>query len=160
MEVENRKPRAGLTPSQLLELIPQQAPFRFVDEIQAVNELKISGSYRFRETEAFYAGHFPNKPVTPGVILLESMVQVGVVALGIYLMSLELPPEEVSRWTTFFSDAQVEYVKPVFPGEQVYIEAERIFWRRHKLRCRIEMHDRTGVLIATATASGMGVKND
>jgi 3-hydroxyacyl-[acyl-carrier-protein] dehydratase len=59
-----------LTPAQLLDLLPQQRPFRFVDEIVEVDEQRIVGRYTFREDEWFYAGHFPGRPITPGVILL------------------------------------------------------------------------------------------
>ena len=64
-----------LNPKQILELIPQKEPFRFVDEILEVNELKIVGAYTFHKTANFYEGHFPGNPVTPGVILLEAMCQ-------------------------------------------------------------------------------------
>lgn len=147
-----------LTPRQLLELIPQQRPFRFVDEILDVNELSITGRYTFRPDEDFYAGHFPGQPVTPGVILLESMCQVGVVALGIHLLAREESPEEVRRWTTMFTDAQVDFSRPVFPGATVTIKGEKIFWRRKKLRSKVEMFDASGNLVAQATASGMGVQ--
>ncbi|MGZ3653668.1 MAG: 3-hydroxyacyl-ACP dehydratase FabZ family protein [Bdellovibrionota bacterium] len=145
---------------ELLELIPQQKPFRFVDEIVEVNDLTITGRYTFRPDESFYAGHFPGNPVTPGVILLESMCQVGVVALGIYLLSKEESPEEVRRWTTMFADAQVEFMRPVFPGTTVTVKGEKVFWRRKKLRSRVEMFDAGGNLVAQATASGIGVKHE
>jgi 3-hydroxyacyl-[acyl-carrier-protein] dehydratase len=147
-----------LQPKQLLELIPQQEPFRFVDEITEVSELGITGRFTFRANHDFYKGHFPGNPVTPGVILLESMCQVGVVAHGIYLLAQEQAPEEVRRWTTLFSDATVEFSKPVLPGTTVTIKGEKIFWRRMKLRSRVEMFDSNGQLVAQATASGMGVK--
>jgi 3-hydroxyacyl-[acyl-carrier-protein] dehydratase len=148
-----------MTNQTLLALIPQQEPFRFVDEITQVNELTIEGKYTFRADHDFYKGHFPGNPVTPGVILLEAMCQVGVVALGIYLLALEKTPEETRQWTTMFSDAQVDFMKPVLPGETVTIKAEKIFWRRMKLRCKVEMFDSTGALVAQATASGIGVKH-
>ncbi len=59
-----------LSPDELLELLPQQEPFRFVDEILAVDEDSISARYTFRPDADFYRGHFPGNPVTPGVILL------------------------------------------------------------------------------------------
>jgi 3-hydroxyacyl-[acyl-carrier-protein] dehydratase len=150
--------RTPLSPSEILNLIPQQNPFRFVETIKEVNENAIEGTYTFKKNESFYEGHFPGNPVTPGVILLEAMCQVGVVGLGIYLLSLEEPAHEVKQWTTFFSDAQVEFMKPVLPGETVTIRGERIFWRRKKLRCKIEMFNSTGDLVAQTTASGMGVR--
>jgi 3-hydroxyacyl-[acyl-carrier-protein] dehydratase len=148
-----------LTPAQILDLLPQQRPFRFVDEIVDVDEQRIVGRYTFRDDEWFYAGHFPGRPVTPGVILLESMCQVGVVALGIYLFTLEHSIEEARDWTTLFVEAESEFLRSVLPGETVTIRGERIFWRRHKLRCKIEMFGADGTLVAQTTASGLGVRN-
>ena len=114
-----------LTPAQVLDLLPQQRPFRFVDEILEVDEQRIVGRYTFREDEWFYAGHFPGRPITPGVILLESMCQVGVVALGIYLFALEHSVEEARQWTTLFVEAESEFLRSVLPGETVTIRGER-----------------------------------
>ena len=71
------------TTSEVFNFIPQQKPFRFVDEIISINKDKIVGAYTFKQDEFFYSGHFPGNPITPGVILLESMAQVGVVAFAI-----------------------------------------------------------------------------
>ena len=148
-----------LDPTQVLDLLPQQRPFRFVDEILEVDEQHITGRYTFRHDESFYKGHFPGRPITPGVILLECMCQVGVVALGIYLFALEHTREEVREWTTLFVEAETEFFRSVLPGETVTVRAERIFWRRHKLRARIEMTASDGTRLAQTTASGLGVRN-
>ena len=71
-----------LTPKQVLDLIPQRDPFRFIDDILELDDDHIVGTYRFRPDADFYRGHFPGNPVTPGVILIESLAQVGIVALG------------------------------------------------------------------------------
>jgi 3-hydroxyacyl-[acyl-carrier-protein] dehydratase len=152
-------PGERLSPARILELLPQQRPFRFVDEILEVDEQHISGRYTFRPDEFFYEGHFPGRPITPGVILLESMCQVGVVALGIYLFALERSAEAAAGWTTLFVEAESEFMRPVPPGETVTIRGERLIWRRHKLRSRIEMFGADGALVAQTTASGVGVKN-
>lgn len=150
----------NLTPSEILAIVPQQQPFRFIDEILAVDELGITGTVRFDPDMVFYKGHFPGKPVTPGVILLEAMCQVGIVAHGIFLFALEESIEDAKRWTTFFADAETEFFKPVLPGEKLVIKAERIFWRRRKLRSKITMTREDGTLVAQATASGVGVRNE
>lgn len=151
---------ARLTGEQILALLPQQRPFRFVDRIIEVDENYIVGEYTFRKDEMFYAGHFPGRPVTPGVILLESMCQVGVVALGIYIAALETPIEEVSRHITMFTDAETEFFEPVFPEDTVVIKSEKIFLRRRKMRSKIQMYKNDGLLVAQATASGIGVQHD
>ena len=148
-----------LAPARLLELLPQQRPFRFVDEVLEVSPTHIVGRYTFRPDEFFYPGHFPGKPVTPGVILLECMCQIGVVLLGIYKVGLELPPEEHSDWLTLFSDAQVEFLKSVLPGDTVTVRGDLEFWRRKKLKSNVTLRLADGTLAATATASGIGVKN-
>lgn len=148
---------AKLTPKQLLGYIPQQEPFRFIDQITNVNENEITGIYTFKQNEHFYSGHFPNKPITPGVILLECMCQIGVVAFGIYLLSLEVPQEEITKWITMFTDAKVDFLKSVYPGDKVLVKAKKIFWRKMKLRTDIVMYDNNLNLLATAFASGIGV---
>jgi len=152
-------PFPPLSPARLLELLPQQKPFRFVDEIVEVSETHIVGRYTFKADEFFYPGHFPGKPVTPGVILLECMCQIGVVLLGIYKVGIELPPDEHSNWLTLFSDAQVEFLKSVLPGDTITVRGELEFWRRKKLKSKVTMHLADGTLAATATASGIGVRN-
>ena len=147
----------ALTPAEILTYIPQQKPFRFIDQIIYINEQEICGSYTFKKDEFFYTGHFPNKPITPGVILLECMSQIGVVAFGIYLLSASLPVDEIKNWLTMFTDAQVEFFKSVYPGDTVTVTAKKIFWRKMKLRTQIEMYDQNQNVLATAIASGIGV---
>lgn len=147
----------ALSHQQILDLVPQQAPFRFIDNIVSVNEDGIVGQYTFKEDESFYAGHFPGQPVTPGVILLEAMAQTGVVAFGLYLLSLQLDQSELDRWLTLFSDAEVEFSRPVYPGELVTITAEKVFWRRMKLKAKVTMQNSANELVASCVISGMGV---
>ncbi len=148
----------GLKTSEILNYLPQKTPFRFVDEILKVDDQCIVGTYTFKLDEFFYAGHFPGNPVTPGVILVESMCQVGVVAFGIYLLSKEIGLETLDQWLTLFTDAEAEFFASVLPGDKVIITSEKIFFRRMKLRAKIEMRDAAGKLLATVTAAGQGVR--
>ncbi len=146
-----------LTASDVLDLVPQQRPFRFLDRLLAIDEKGAVGEYTFRSDESFYAGHFPGDPVTPGVILLEAMCQTGLVALGIYLLGLELPRAEVERTVTLFTDSHVEFERVVRPGATVRIQAEAVFWRRRKLRSNVRLWLADGTPVAAGTVSGMGV---
>ena len=152
--------RRSLSPDEVLALVPQRPPFRFLDEILAIDEGGITGAYTFRHDEGFYAGHFPDMPLTPGVILLEAMAQTGVVALGIYLKALEVDAEELARWRSVFTDAQVEFLAAVLPGERVICRGEKVFWRRNKLRSKVEMtREHDGRVVASCTLSGLGVRS-
>lgn len=139
----------------LLDQLPQQEPFRFVDEIHSVDENGIEASYTWRADADFYRGHFPGNPVTPGVLLIESMAQAAVVAFGIHLVKLDGGDPE--KLITFFTDAQVDFSGTVLPGDRVTIRGKKVFWRRRKLRAEAEMLLEDGTLVCSGVLSGMGV---
>jgi 3-hydroxyacyl-[acyl-carrier-protein] dehydratase len=85
----------SLSIPEVLELVPQRHPFRFIDELVSIDRDTAVGRYRFREDEYFYAGHFPGNPVTPGVILIETMCQIALVAHGVYLLADEVERAEL-----------------------------------------------------------------
>ncbi len=145
-----------LTPKQVLDLVPQQDPFRFIDDILELDDDHIVGTYRFRPDADFYRGHFPGRPVTPGVILVESIAQVGIVALGIYLLARE-SESDTTTMTSLFTDVNVEFAGIVNPGDRVTITAEKVFFRRRKLRSNAEMKLDDGMVVCSGTVSGMGI---
>jgi 3-hydroxyacyl-[acyl-carrier-protein] dehydratase len=147
-----------LTGAEVLALLPQQEPFRFVDEILELGDEHIVARYTFRPDADFYRGHFPGNPITPGVLLIEAMAQTGVVALGIYLVSRERSAEDVKRVLTVFTDVTAEFSGVVRPGDRVTMRARKVFFRRMKLRAEVEMRRDDGTLVATATVAGMGIE--
>jgi 3-hydroxyacyl-[acyl-carrier-protein] dehydratase len=147
-----------LTPAEVLALVPQQEPFRFLDEILEVDADRIVSRYTFRPEADFYRGHFPGNPITPGVLLIEAMAQTGVVALGIYLVGSERGRDEVRRVLTVFTDVTAEFSGVVKPGDTVTISARKVFFRRMKLRSEVEMTRADGTLVASATLAGMGIE--
>ena len=145
-----------LTPKQVLDLVPQQDPFRFIDDIIELDDDHIVGVCRFRPDADFYRGHFPGNPVTPGVILIESLAQVAIVAQGIYLLARE-SESETSKVITLFTDADIEFSGIVNPGDRVTITAEKIFFRRRKLRSKADMKLDDGTVVCSGIVSGMGI---
>ena len=79
---ETAETKTTLTKAEVLALVPQQAPFRFIDEIIELDDNGITAAYTWKHDESFYEGHFPSNPITPGVVLLEASAQAGVVAFG------------------------------------------------------------------------------
>ncbi len=147
------------TVRQVLEMVPQRPPFRFIDDILEMDEDHIVGTYRFRENEYFYRGHFPGRPVTPGVILIETMAQTGVVAFGIYLLILQgVLPESIRHMVTLFVMAdECEFHAIVRPGERVVIRGEKVYLRRGNLKTKVSMEREHGELICSGTLTGRGV---
>ena len=144
---------------QVLEMVPQQPPFRFIDDILEMDGDHIVGAYRFRDDEYFYRGHFPGRPVTPGVILIETMAQTGVVAFGIYLLMRQgMSPERIGRMVTLFVMADdCEFYAVVNPGERVIIRGEKMYLRRGNLRTKVMMEREDGEFVCSGTLTGRGV---
>ena len=145
---------------EVLDLVPQQAPFRFIDEIIRLDEEQIVGAYRFREDEYFYRGHFPGFPITPGVILIETMAQVGVVAFGIYLLACQknVRPSQMNVPLSLFSLADnVEFKGMVSPGERVIIRGRKIYFRKNTIKSNVSMERENGEIVCLGNLAGMGV---
>ena len=146
------------TPEEVLALVPQQEPFRFIDGIDELDADHIVAHYTFREDADFYRGHFPGNPITPGVILTETMAQTGVVAFGLYLLSLEDGGrDEVEKLLTIFTEANVEFSGMVLPGQHVTTVGRKEMFRRRKLRAAVEMRLDDGAIVASGTLAGLGV---
>jgi len=145
---------------EVLDLVPQQPPFRFIDEIIRLDEEQIVGAYRFREDEYFYRGHFPGRPITPGVILIEAMAQVGVVAFGIYLLACQknMRPSQMNVPLSLFSLADnVEFKGIVAPGERVIIKGEKVYFRKNTIKANVSMERENGEVVCVGKLAGMGV---
>ncbi len=146
------------TRDQILSLIPQQKPFRFVDEILEMDEHTIKGAYTFKKDEFFYEGHFPENPVTPGVILIETMAQTGAVAHALYQMMLQgMNAEQIKNKVTLFSLAdEIEFAKVVLPGSRVIVTGEKAYYRRGSFKSKVSM-TLDGQAVCSGVLTGTGV---
>lgn len=140
----------------LIAQLPYGKDFLFVDEILEVSEQHILGSYFFSEKSAFYASHFKDNPVTPGVILTECAAQIGLVCFGSYLTSIE--NERTENISFVFSESHMEYINPVYPNECVFVRANLVYFRFNKLKVKVEMKLANEQLVVKGTLSGMIVK--
>ncbi len=146
---------------RVLEAIPQQAPFRFIDDILGIDEQSVTSSYRFDEKAFFYKGHFPGNPITPGVILVETMAQAGVTALGIYQLLIDLPEEKPLNTLTplFVFIDRVEFLHPVKPGQRVIIKGKKLYFRRGNIKSKTSIVREDGLTVCHGVLTGTGVKH-
>ncbi len=142
-----------MTVEQLLAQLPYKAPFLFVDEILEVNEQGIVGAYTYTPSHDFYKGHFKNNPVTPGVILTETMAQIGLVAFGIHL--LERAGQTLGNLQIALTSTEMDFYKPVFPGERVVVKSEKVYFRFQKLKCRVFLYNADEELVCRGQIAGM-----
>ena len=142
-----------MTFQEIIAKLPYQDPFLFVDEILKVDENGISGTYTYKQTHDFYKGHFKNNPVTPGVILTETMAQIGLVAYGIYLLNES--GNSLTDIKIALTSTEIDFFKPVFPGEKVNVKSEKAYFRFNKLKCNVQMFNESGELVARGKIAGM-----
>ena len=142
-----------MNPIQIIKNLPYQAPFLFVDELTAVSENGISGNYTFKENAFFYEGHFKETPITPGVILTETMAQIGVVCLGIFLLQDKISTTKKPQ--VALTSNVVDFYVPVLPNEKVRVISEKEYFRFNKLKCRVKMINAKNELVCRGTISGM-----
>jgi 3-hydroxyacyl-[acyl-carrier-protein] dehydratase len=136
---------------EIISRLPYSKPFLFVDEITKIDESGVEGNFTFDENLDFYKGHFENYPVTPGVILTETMAQIGLVCLGIFLLNNDFNKDTSVALTS----ANMEFLKPVFPNEKVTVVSEKIFFRFGKLKCKVNMINVNGIVVCTGEIAGM-----
>jgi 3-hydroxyacyl-[acyl-carrier-protein] dehydratase len=137
----------------VLQLLPFQAPFLFVEELTYISENRSEGYYTFKNDEYFYQGHFKDKPITPGVILTEVMAQIGVVCLGIYLLKNDF--SEIKKPQIALTSNEVDFFLPVKPKERVKVVSEKIYFRFNKLKCKVQLFNQKNELVCKGMISGM-----
>jgi 3-hydroxyacyl-[acyl-carrier-protein] dehydratase len=147
------------SPEELLSLIPHTSPFRFVDRILEVDDDHIVGQYRFREDEYFYLSHFPGSPITPGVILVEAMAQIGVVAFGLFLAG-KSEGFDPKKTRVLLTEVDCDFTGIVRPREKVTVRAQKIYFRRSKLKVAAEMSLETGTEVCSGMIAGVGFHHD
>ena len=126
--------------NEIREILPHRYPFLLVDRVTEVVEGKsIKGYKNVTINDQFFQGHFPEKPIMPGVLILEALAQLGAVSI--------LSMNEFKGKIPMFAGAdKVKWRKPVVPGDRLDLSCEII-----KLRGPI------GIGKAEATVEGKKV---
>jgi len=140
---------------KIITKLPYTKPFLFVDSLDDVDENGAKGSFTFYKDSDFYQGHFKDNPVTPGVILTECCAQIGLVCLGIFLMGDESGSTVSESFKIGMSSSEMEYFLPVLPDEKVTVTSKKVYFRFHKLKCEVKMHNSSGKLVCRGTIAGM-----
>jgi len=117
--------------NEIQKFLPHRYPFLLIDRIVEMERLKrIVAIKCVTINEGFFQGHFPGKPVMPGVLILESMAQAG----GLLLLQ-EIPDRE-KKLLYLASMNDVKFRRPVVPGDQLRIEVNVVAWKGDL--CKIE----------------------
>ena len=109
--------------SSVTDLIPHRPPFLFVDRIVSEEEGGLIAERIWRADEDFYRGHYPNAPITPGVLLCEAVFQTGALFMAKQAMAAGAMPGEGVPLLTKISD--VRFRNPVYPGDTVHIAVKQ-----------------------------------
>lgn len=103
---------------RVLELIPHRPPFLFVDRIVEITENKIRTVKKIDASNEFFKGHYPHKPIVPGVILCESVFQTGAILISSLIRIDESAVPVLTRV------GEAKFRKMVLPDQTIEITAE------------------------------------
>ena len=145
---------------KILEQFPFGPDFTFMDEITKANADGIEGHYTFKKDEVFYPSHFPGNPITPGVILIETMGHIGLISFFYYLMLIKKGISDFGHIKPVFTSCKVDFYKPVFPGEKVTVHSQKVYFRLKKLKCNAIMRNVKNEVVCKAELSGIYIETD
>jgi len=113
----------------IMRILPHRYPFLLIDRVTDLVRMKrIVAIKNVTINEPFFAGHFPNMPIMPGVLIVEAVAQAG----GALLLT-EIPDRE-HKLMVFTGIEKARFRRPVVPGDQLRIEVEVKAWRGDAVR--------------------------
>jgi 3-hydroxyacyl-[acyl-carrier-protein] dehydratase len=105
---------------EIMAILPHAYPFLLVDRIVEIEPGKrVVGIKNVTYNEPFFPGHFPGRPIMPGVLIVEAMAQTA----GVLIFN-SLPQEDRKKTVFFLGIDNVRFRKPVIPGDQLRMELE------------------------------------
>lgn len=113
----------------IMAILPHRFPFLLIDRLMEIERKKrIVALKNVTINEPFFAGHFPNFPIMPGVLIVESIAQAG----GALLLT-EIPDRD-NKLMVFTGIDRAKFRRPVVPGDQLRIEVNVLNWRPRAVR--------------------------
>jgi 3-hydroxyacyl-[acyl-carrier-protein] dehydratase len=110
---------------RIMQMIPHRHPFLMIDEVvDAVADERATGVKNVSIDEYYFRGHFPARPVMPGVLIVEAMAQTAAV-----LVVHTLGPEAEGKLVYFMSIDDARFRRPVFPGDRLVVDVVK---QRHR----------------------------
>ena len=110
---------------RIMEMIPHRHPFLMIDEVvDVVANERATGIKNVSIEENYFKGHFPTRPVMPGVLIIEAMAQTAAV-----LVVHTLGPESEGKLVYFMSVDNARFRRPVFPGDRLDVHVVK---QRHR----------------------------
>ena len=107
--------------ARIMHAIPHRYPFLLIDRVvDVVHNRSAIGIKNVSVNESFFAGHFPDHPVMPGVLIIESMAQTAAV-----LVVETLGPNAAGKLVYFMSIESAKFRRPVVPGDQLRIHVTK-----------------------------------
>ena len=119
LEKENKeKEKKVLDKEEIKKIIPQREPFLMIDEVESFTPGESAVAYKnVNKDEWYFKGHFPEKPIMPGVLITESLAQAGAVAI----LSME---ENKGKNALFGGIDKMKFKKIVVPGDRLKLEVK------------------------------------
>jgi len=106
---------------RIMEMIPHRHPFLMIDQVvDVVTNRRATGIKNLSKNEYYFQGHFPARPVMPGVLIIEAMAQTAAV-----LVVHTLGPEAEGKLVYFMSVDNARFRRPVFPPTQLEIHVTK-----------------------------------
>ncbi|HEV8678660.1 MAG TPA: 3-hydroxyacyl-ACP dehydratase FabZ [Stellaceae bacterium] len=139
---------------RIMEMIPHRPPFLMIDKvIDVVANERATGVKNVSISEPYFQGHFPTRPVMPGVLIIEAMAQTAAV-----LVVHTLGPDSEGKLVYFMSVDNARFRRPVFPGDVLHVRVMKQRNRANvwKFEGRAEVR---GQLMAEAVFAAM-ILND
>jgi 3-hydroxyacyl-[acyl-carrier-protein] dehydratase len=107
---------------KIISVLPQRDPFLFIDEVDEINGTdRVVAALNIKGSEPYFEGHFPGKPVVPGVLILEAMAQASII-----LFSLDRPDIAKTNPEYYLGKIKSEFLAPVYPGDRLIIESSKV----------------------------------